>query len=100
MTVQALASYPGKGRLHPTLCKIDDCHVFLMAGWDGDFLKSCLRFSYHTNAWEQMPDLLVARQGSASCQLGGNLYIFCGSNKVDGPLRSVERIKITEDPID
>ena len=42
-----------------------------------------------------MPQLNVARQGSGSCFLGGNLYIICGSNEEDGPLKSVEKLTVT-----
>ena len=56
-------------------------HAYFTGGWKGKILKSCMRFDLESEAWDQMPNMKVARRSHSSCFLAGFLYVFCGEGE-------------------
>ena len=58
------------------------------------------RFEMSTQTWQQLPDMNVARSHHASCSLDGNVYVFCGQDRNQEPLNSIEVLEDTASNLD
>ena len=58
------------------------------------------RFELTTQTWQQLPDMNVARSHHASCSLDGNVYVFCGQDRNQEPLNSIEVLEDTASNLD
>ena len=81
-------------------------HAYFTGGSKGKILKSCIRFDLEGEAWDQMPNMKVARRSHSSCFLAGFLYVFCGEgeskhNLDNGAnyLCSIEKLRILDKPV-
>ena len=93
-----MASYPDKIRSFPSFSKVNDKFLFLIGGANSnDYMNSCVRYDVEKNLWEVMPFMIEGRMSHSSCFLENKVYVFCGRN-AQGPMISIESLKITEDP--
>lgn len=54
------------------------------------YLYSSHRYDVMANAWEDLPNMNLHREGHASCFIANNLYVFCGINANKDPINSIE----------
>lgn len=90
------ANIPGQPRNNVSLCKVKASSVFLLGGSDsesGEPLNTCMSFSFEHKSWKAEPSMVTRRNLCSSCHLGSYIYVFGGVG-LDGPLSSIEKLKI------
>ena len=72
-----------RNAINPIMC-ITEClrYVFLTGG-EGDHGSTVERYDLRKQDWQVMPRLNIARSQHASCTLGSQVFVFCGTAMIN-----------------
>ena len=82
-------------RGYPGLIPFKDSFIFVSGGNDPmSYAEKASVDCYDiaNQSWLQAPEMNTARRSHSGCSLGDSVYTFCGYNKTDEWLNSIERL--------